>query len=289
MSSTTAKRPAPASNTSDAGDAAAQAKRRRVSRACDTCRSAKDKCDGVKPRCQRCVSMQRQCTYLNPEKRRGIRTGYLRAIEEDGGGRDGFLDKDSPASEALLKRWHQSEVYQGIDRLISRDESTPRSDGADGDNRPSSAPRLLDSNGRRATDFGSDLAKWRSSSLQLASPVAQRGGFGDIQHLELPAKSKQYLDDYFTWAHCWFPIVEREPLAQVAASYPATGFRINPRDRSYSRHAELWSAMAVGAALESRRGKSSPTNANANAATTGAADLALREAACKCRARRLPT
>ncbi|PKS05123.1 hypothetical protein jhhlp_008490 [Lomentospora prolificans] len=269
--SSNAKRPA-ASNTS--GETSMQNKRRRVSRACDTCRSAKDKCDGVKPRCQRCVSMQRQCTYLNPEKRRGIRTGYLRAIEvalallldyipasesvllmalseQEDDQRDIFIDKDSPTAEALLKRWHQSDVYQGIDRIISRDETTPRSDPPDGDG-ASSVPRLLDSVGRRAERNG-ELTKWRAGSLRVMSPASQHG-FGEVSHLELPSNSRNYLEAYFTWAHCWFPIVEQEPLTQLAASYPATGFRVDPRDQSYSRHAELWSAMAVGAALESRRG-----------------------------------
>src|SRR5690606_4981241 len=81
-------------------DASGAPKRRRVSRACDACRSAKDKCDGAKPRCQRCVTLRRQCTYLSPGKRRGIRTGYIRAIELA----LALLLESLPACEAVLLR-----------------------------------------------------------------------------------------------------------------------------------------------------------------------------------------
>ncbi|KAJ5091798.1 hypothetical protein NUU61_006668 [Penicillium alfredii] len=62
-------------------DYAAHPKRQRVSRACDSCRSKKDKCDGIQPVCSTCASLCRPCTYKANPKKRGLPTGYIRSLE----------------------------------------------------------------------------------------------------------------------------------------------------------------------------------------------------------------
>lgn len=58
-----------------------QSKRQRVTRACDSCRSKKDKCDGAQPVCSTCASLCRPCTYKANPKKRGLPTGYIRSLE----------------------------------------------------------------------------------------------------------------------------------------------------------------------------------------------------------------
>ncbi|KAL4799308.1 hypothetical protein BDV19DRAFT_355572 [Aspergillus venezuelensis] len=58
-----------------------QAKRKRVSKACDRCHHAKIKCNGALPRCGTCVKANKACSYAAGMKRRGLRTGYVRALE----------------------------------------------------------------------------------------------------------------------------------------------------------------------------------------------------------------
>ncbi|KAH7084139.1 hypothetical protein FB567DRAFT_76034 [Paraphoma chrysanthemicola] len=55
-------------------------RRIRVSEACTTCRIRKDRCDGGRPKCNNCLRARRDCTY-KPTKKRGLRTGYVRALE----------------------------------------------------------------------------------------------------------------------------------------------------------------------------------------------------------------
>ncbi|KAI8713629.1 Zn(2)-C6 fungal-type domain-containing protein [Fusarium sp. LHS14.1] len=55
--------------------------RHRVSRACNECRRRKDRCDGQRPACTSCVAGSRACSYGGPSKKRGLRTGYVRALE----------------------------------------------------------------------------------------------------------------------------------------------------------------------------------------------------------------
>lgn len=264
-----AKRPTPSDPRSPSS---AAPKRRRVSRACDACRSAKDKCDGAKPRCQRCTALRRHCTYLNPGKRRGIRTGYLRAIElalalllealpacegvllralaERGAGLAGaLLDKEnpSPATEALLGRWQRSDAFRAIERLISRDEVVVPEDTADGDS-AGSVPWPVDTPGGRG-DASEGSPGWMSGPL-LKTPTNPGHDRAVAPLLELPPNFRHYLDVYFASTHSWLPVVEEEAVTQLAASYPLTGLRVNPCERTHALHSELWSAMALGAALD---------------------------------------
>nr|UIN24809.1 QFDBD-2xQFAD*-VP16*-EcR [Expression vector pQFDBD-2x AD*-VP16*-EcR, alpha-cry:EGFP]UIN24817.1 QFDBD-2xAD*-VP16*-EcR [Expression vector pubb-QFDBD-2x AD*-VP16*-EcR, alpha-cryEGFP]WNN25230.1 IQ-Switch Driver [Vector pSIQ] len=120
----------------------ARSKRQRVSRACDQCRAAREKCDGIQPACFPCVSQGRSCTYQASPKKRGVQTGYIRTLElalawmfenvarsEDalhnllvrdaGQGSALLVGKDSPAAERLHARWATSRVNKSITRLLS--------------------------------------------------------------------------------------------------------------------------------------------------------------------------
>ncbi|KAK6438519.1 hypothetical protein LTR95_005285 [Oleoguttula sp. CCFEE 5521] len=61
----------------------AQSKRSRVSRACDQCRASREKCVGgvAGSSCQTCEAQNRQCTYDEPPKKRGIQPNYIRTLE----------------------------------------------------------------------------------------------------------------------------------------------------------------------------------------------------------------
>ncbi|EEU38491.1 uncharacterized protein NECHADRAFT_55236, partial [Fusarium vanettenii 77-13-4] len=57
-----------------------RAKRKRVSRACDYCRARKHRCDGRRPACSRCSATHQPCSYGSDIKKRGLPTGYVRAL-----------------------------------------------------------------------------------------------------------------------------------------------------------------------------------------------------------------
>ncbi|GJJ76183.1 hypothetical protein EMPS_08542 [Entomortierella parvispora] len=67
----------------------ADSKRLRVSKACDSCRRKKVKCDAIHPLCTNCETFNYECTYNDPTKKRGppkgklvpMMTGYIEAIE----------------------------------------------------------------------------------------------------------------------------------------------------------------------------------------------------------------
>lgn len=62
-------------------DLPSQAKRARVSKACNECRKKKERCDGVQPQCGPCLNLKRTCCFDAQPRRRGLTTGYVRAVE----------------------------------------------------------------------------------------------------------------------------------------------------------------------------------------------------------------
>lgn len=122
-------------------DFAAQPKRQRVSRACDSCRSKKDKCDGLQPVCSTCASLCRPCTYKANPKKRGLPTGYIRSLEllwglvfqRIRGSEDvmralmrsinlpshlATMGKEAEGSDTLLSSFKNSTVLRDIERIL---------------------------------------------------------------------------------------------------------------------------------------------------------------------------
>ncbi|KAJ9197576.1 transcriptional regulator family: Fungal Specific TF [Paecilomyces variotii] len=117
-------------------------KRQRVSRACDQCRSKKDKCDGAQPECSTCVSLRRPCTYRTNPKKRGLPTGYIRTLEllwglafsEIEGSEEvvrvllrkanilrhlAAIGKEGEAADTPHATWKNSVVLKEIEKLLS--------------------------------------------------------------------------------------------------------------------------------------------------------------------------
>ncbi|KAL2845710.1 fungal-specific transcription factor domain-containing protein [Aspergillus pseudoustus] len=117
-------------------------KRQRVSRACDSCRSKKDKCDGAQPVCSTCASLSRPCTYRANPKKRGLPTGYIRTLEllwglvftKIQGSEEvvrtllraanipshlATMGKEAEGSDTLLSSWKNSGVLREIERLLT--------------------------------------------------------------------------------------------------------------------------------------------------------------------------
>lgn len=122
-------------------DMAAQPKRQRVSRACDSCRSKKDKCDGLQPVCSTCESLCRPCTYKANPKKRGLPTGYIRSLEllwglvfqKIRGSEDvmrallrsvnlpshlATMGKEAEGSDTLLSSFKNSTMLKDLERLL---------------------------------------------------------------------------------------------------------------------------------------------------------------------------
>jgi hypothetical protein len=259
-------------------------KRQRVSRACDACRTAKEKCDGARPHCGRCIAQKRQCGYSSPEKRRGIRTGYLRAIEltlglllerdaecekillgiiheHEEGRQDFLIDKESRVGEQLRRKWHKGRVYRGLDRLVSKEDGiwAQLRDDSEEDG---------DANSAKTSQDSSIIWGGLQHSARIPFDTIPRPGVtasvksNEAITLKLPPNFRHLLDVYFRGTHCWCPLVDEGKLSRLAESYPASGVLVKQGTDVSSTHAQLWAAMAVAALPSSRHGPdgANPTN-----------------------------
>ncbi|CAN8100986.1 unnamed protein product [Discula destructiva] len=246
------------------------AKRQRVSRACDQCRAAREKCDGIQPLCFPCASQNRPCTYAANPKKRGVQTGYIKTLEvalawlfekvpgceealenllmhEGGQGQNLLVGKDSNKANGLHKRWRRSRVHKEIDRILSggdaaqsrADKSSPSGDEESEADQSEKTPRNVHSS--HAAQSASH------NGLPSRSPDASNGSSTRNHMIKLPSNHWRLVDIYFSYTHCWFPILEKQDLLKTVYTYPEAGLEIQQLGPHPAAHAELWAAMALAA------------------------------------------
>ncbi|KAB5578175.1 hypothetical protein GE09DRAFT_1022155 [Coniochaeta sp. 2T2.1] len=264
------------------GSGPSAVKRQRVSRACDQCRAAREKCDGIQPLCFPCVSQNRPCTYQANPKKRGVQTGYIRTLElalawtfekvpgsEDAlssllthaGGQGRRLltgsGSESAAANRLHQRWRRSRVHKDIDRILSgggQDDKSPSFDDAtdteaDVDRLPGQSP--IPATGS-AYGFAQP-AEGHHDKRSQEGPVSSFSPYSAVvpappAGLKLPSNHWRLMDIYFSYTHCWLPILEKQEMFQASYLYsPEHGLDLSLDSQSAGTHAELWSALTLAA------------------------------------------
>ncbi|CAJ0885110.1 2797_t:CDS:2 [Entrophospora sp. SA101] len=90
-------------------------KRQRVSKACDSCRRKKVKCDGIQSVCGNCKAFNLECTYNDTTKKRGPPKGYIEAIETRLHKMEsllgGLVHSNDPRAEAALAELMQDDLH----------------------------------------------------------------------------------------------------------------------------------------------------------------------------------
>lgn len=257
-------------------------KRQRVSLACDACRTARERCDGERPRCGTCTTVNRTCSYTPALRKRGIKTGYLRAVElslawvfarapeaeealhrlfteNDGSAADQLLVSKGKTSDRLYKKWIGGLIYNDIDRILS-EERPARVDTSSDDSNSESSP------GGAQHDLGS-LVGGMASIPPFAKPETrlppgpsqtQASATLTIQYPKLPASWRRLVEIYFTYTHCWLPIVQQEEVYFAAMLYTPDGLQKTSGSDPYAVacHAQLWAILAIGAFQDVNSGRS---------------------------------
>ncbi|KAL2005230.1 hypothetical protein VTN00DRAFT_2440 [Thermoascus crustaceus] len=132
------------------GSDARAPRRKRVSRACDRCRSKKDKCDGARPTCSSCLASGQTCSYDPHAKKRGLPEGYVRGLEklwalalcnidgledtalallgataESAGRRPRLMQlwTGEATSESLHDAWKTSRLFGALEKMLSHSDA----------------------------------------------------------------------------------------------------------------------------------------------------------------------
>jgi len=196
-------------------------RRKRVSRACDRCRSKKDKCDGARPACAACVASGLACSYDPKAKKRGLPGGYVRRLEtlwalvlsRIDGLEDAALRLLAAGTDEGPSAWKRSRLCRALEQ-------------------PPTADRARDDSCRYRVVGASSPAPRATPSGGLPAPAA------DL--LQLPPQAAQLLDRYFARTHPWFPVVARHAVLRASCRYPC-------RPPPDGDHAALWAILSYTA------------------------------------------
>ena len=254
-------------------------KRSRVSRACDQCRASREKCDGSRPKCETCRSQNRECSYNEPPKKRGIQPNYIRTLEltlawlfknfptaearlakglpDENNAFQLIGGKDPEATEVLHLAWRNGIINKQIDQLLS---------GVPID-RPGQASEEAFTHGESGLPLYSSpplsaplenviseqLASSNGVPMELSPPRGMPSQIFDQLNAvtsqddrhQLPENAWTLLEYYFAFTHSWLPMTEKHSILKVMYSYPPEGLQYEYiKD---AEHAELWAIMALAA------------------------------------------
>ncbi|KAK7987177.1 Quinic acid utilization activator [Apiospora saccharicola] len=252
-------------------------KRQRVSRACDQCRGAREKCDGIQPLCFPCASQNRSCTWEEPKKKRGVQTGYIRTLElalgwifdkipgteealhamlthEGGQGRSLLVGKDSGSGSRLHRKWRKSNVHQEIERVLAGgDISDIKGE------KPSSANGDSDSGDEAEMSYQSAMDRFPPTAGVNARPLGRTSLTPDRAKTavtQLPPNCWRLMDIYVSYTHCWFPVLDKVSMQKTSYLYRNEGLELLPDEPNSAAHAELWAALTLASYQEqaSQRG-----------------------------------
>ncbi|KAF2445216.1 hypothetical protein P171DRAFT_359556 [Karstenula rhodostoma CBS 690.94] len=264
------------------------AKRSRVSRACDQCRTAREKCDGTQPSCLTCSASSRACTYTAPPKKRGIQPGYIRTLElaltwlfqhtdceavlnrkiAQEGPSSILFGRDTKESNKLHKRWRKSKFCKDVDKLLAGEQLSPGDDPSAQSDEEDSEPEGEQPGLQEQLsvlppeDEISPSAQFASSHIPLPTQqdTLYPHNVTDVPtsfHQQpagatpLPSSAWRLLEVYFAFTQSWLPICEKHDMLRVSYSYPEAGLVLSDSDLSdHGDHAELWSVLAVAAHQE---------------------------------------
>ncbi|KAJ9626703.1 hypothetical protein H2204_009973 [Knufia peltigerae] len=215
---------------SDSGPA--YPKRQRISQACKECRKRKSKCGGEYPSCLVCVSTNRACSYDQNFRKRGLQTGYVRALEA----LLGTIARDSPEIERKIRAslrsrdlqgeldenrftdvavetWRKSGLSKDIDQLLAASEAVFSTSSIALS--PISYSDVEDEQGNGATGLQEST---QQPSLALHAPPAWDGPTQSLPDCLLPLGTSELVEFYFSQIQCWFPVLERRDILRILHS-----------------------------------------------------------------------
>ncbi|KAG9665213.1 hypothetical protein KCU95_g1879, partial [Aureobasidium melanogenum] len=178
-------------------------KRQRVTQACHRCRRKKYKCDSERPTCSTCRSSHSECTYGTVAKRRGLQSGYVRAVEVLWG----LVFKRVEGSQVAI-----NDLLANLSNIISPSPNDPISNGISSD---------------RADDL---LECWRNSGVPSAIELMLDGTFA-ADRVGAPEDMDSQIDLTLTSLRTW-SLPQPDPLQGTppqALSTPSIAHAPPPR------------------------------------------------------------
>ncbi|KAI0959822.1 hypothetical protein AcW1_004536 [Taiwanofungus camphoratus] len=152
----------------DIGLKPVQLQRRRVWRACESCRRKKIKCDGNEPTCSQCAASKSQCTWLQTKDRAALSRHYVQELEARLLHMENLFQQAAP----ILEQVGQT---NGLDlSAIAPSSATSRPDGSIPNPLQSVLPKLKDFSRSSSADDSSSADS--GTSVKVEDDVSESFG-----------------------------------------------------------------------------------------------------------------
>ncbi|KAF8450778.1 fungal-specific transcription factor domain-containing protein [Boletus edulis BED1] len=150
----------------DSGSKPIQLQRRRVWRACESCRRKKIKCDGCEPTCAQCQSSGSQCTWLQTKDRAALSRHYVQELEARLLHMESIFSQITPVLEQLGPSLG----------ITSANSSSATGNAGEGGLPPASAVLQAISSKAAADSRTEDSSSPESSSVKMEDDVSESFG-----------------------------------------------------------------------------------------------------------------
>ena len=207
-------------------------KRQRISQACKECRKRKSKCGGEYPSCLVCVSTKRACSYDQGFRKRGLQTGYVRALEA----LLGTIARNSPATErniraslrspdlqgeldenrftdVAVEAWRKSGLSKDIELLLAASEDVFSTSSV-----ALSPVVYSDAEDEQPSEVTGLEEPTRQSLVASNTPPARHSPTQTLPYSPLPFEISDMVEFYFAQIQCWFPVLERRDILRILHS-----------------------------------------------------------------------
>ncbi|KAJ5366861.1 hypothetical protein N7541_000802 [Penicillium brevicompactum] len=258
-------------------------KRLRISRACDTCRRRKERCDGTEPACRRCTDYGRTCSYY-PSRKRGLAPGYVRSLEILLGllscsfpestdlicsivhGEPCGIALDlAPPVESLVETWRESTAFEQLHRALASAPPTDENEVYLQDlnqkwtSRFNELPRdhtrtesipcntASEVTGHYLQDLTQTQPLPVPRARQLPSPITLPPV--NVTSPVLPEDWPRLVNSYLVNTHSWLPIVQKFSLFRCASTVSRFGLSADANgavDIASGDISSLWAVLALG-------------------------------------------
>ncbi len=161
-----------------------------------------------------------------------------------------WIDKD--CAETLLDTWRKSRLSKELEVLLSlleiADDKTTKRKRQDSSMNTSQTVSNLDPVPLVPPSHQSEPVVAKEESPPARYVATARKGLDQSQMQQasssdpvaLPSNAWELLDIYFSYTHCWLPILEKQHLFKASHSYPTSISSATPKSGD---HAALWAAL----------------------------------------------
>ncbi|KAI9728261.1 MAG: hypothetical protein M1834_007754 [Cirrosporium novae-zelandiae] len=193
-----------------------------------------------------------------------IEETILEILGEDGSKREALVRiwNDEGLPEPLIETWKKSRILRQLERLLpildqtdekigkrkrdninltqlSTEKTNTELEGNDSECRPSGT------SGRSPSSTHSIYCQIRGPKSDYGSPQSQtQSASAKPRAFTLPSNTRRLLDIYFTYTHCWLPIIERPDVLRVLYKYSPTNLNRSALPTGSGEHATLWAILA---------------------------------------------